>query len=238
MHHVNIEITHLCNQRCVYCVNDSGPHRTDVGFTLQDWKDFLIRAEKRGVRSAHVTGGEPFVWPHATELLAAIEDLSLGASFLSNGYRVKELSQKYPLIFSRVDVAQISLDSLDSEVHDRRRMLPGAWKQAVDAIIALSELGVRVEVSCVVSRENLDGLPQLAEFCHVTGCHLLLRPLRRVGRGENASLLDPQADALADLNAEISKRYPDVLTDDRFKYLDGIAGATRAVRSPHENISV
>jgi molybdenum cofactor biosynthesis enzyme MoaA len=59
--HFNLEITNLCNQRCLYCFNNSGAVERKGELPIESWERFLKRQAEQGLKSVHITGGEPFV---------------------------------------------------------------------------------------------------------------------------------------------------------------------------------
>lgn len=182
--HINIEITGLCNQRCFYCFNDSGPHRKSLQQPLSAWIKILKHLRCQGLKSILVTGGEPFVWQDTVSLLAAAQDMGLQTSILSNGFRIAELIEAHPTVFHRLTVAQISLDSMDPKVHNFRRGSATAWNDAIRAIEKLSEINVAIEISVVVSEDNLQELSDVANYAKQVNASLLLRPLATVGRAQ------------------------------------------------------
>ena len=116
--------------------------------------------------------------------------MGLRTSILTNGLRVAKLARLYPHVFCNLDVGQVSLDSAEPEVHNRRRGHPCAWDDATSAICALRHMGVPVEVSCVFSEENVGTIPALAQLCKEMGASLLLRAchaLWKMGRSNRAA---------------------------------------------------
>src|SRR3569832_2118835 len=97
--HLNIEITKNCNQRCLYCFNDSGPTPAMRSIAVSDWKRYLEGQIRHGLQSIHITGGEPFVDRNTLALLADAQRLGFGTSVLSNGFKIPELVTKYPQLF-------------------------------------------------------------------------------------------------------------------------------------------
>jgi MoaA/NifB/PqqE/SkfB family radical SAM enzyme len=183
------------------------------------WRQFLELQVEHGLKSVHLTGGEPFVNGRAIELISAAQELGLSTSVLSNGYRVPELVEQFTTQFKKLSVVQISLDSARPELHDSRRGKSGAWRQALAAIRALRRTGVPCEVSCTVSQENLGDLKKLASFCHRLALKLIVRPLAAFGRGKGTSLAPVQEALLRKTLAEIERQNPGTVVYDRFWYV-------------------
>jgi len=179
--HANIEITNQCNQKCFYCFNNSGEAKKDE-LALDTWLKVLQIMKKWGLKSILVTGGEPFMRPGIMEFFAGAQALGLETSVLSNGFKIPEFAQTHKEIVKRLKVAQISLDAMNPNLHNKRRGVSGAWKQATDAIKTLNCLGVPIEISCTVSDENVNELKNIAMYCKAIDAKLLVRSLVNVGR--------------------------------------------------------
>jgi pyrroloquinoline quinone biosynthesis protein E len=217
--HLNIEVTKRCNQRCFYCFNNSGIGSPASEFTADQWLKILRRLKEKGLESIHLTGGEPFAYPHAVQLLAGAHNLGLGTSILSNGFRVKELAHASPKVFRDLTVAQISLDSMNETTHNHRRGYPRAWRDATSAIRALRELQVEVEVSCVVSEANISDLQDVAGYCESNAARLIIRPMLLAGRAAAISQsrhFDVQFETIL---GALKPRYGTRIVKDRFYYL-------------------
>jgi MoaA/NifB/PqqE/SkfB family radical SAM enzyme len=226
--HANLELTRLCNQRCVYCFNDSGPERVNARADI-DWAGAIETLSRRGFRSVHFTGGEPFLVTDLLRLMRAALDRKLGISVLSNGHGVPRIleDQAGRNVLAKLQVAQISLDSMDRAMHDRRRGKAGAWTSADAAIRALSQARISTEISCVVDDENEDGIEALATFAREQGANLILRPRVRAGRAA-----DKQPYVIGERLRTVLNRFKHLLTDDRFHYVPrdgGNVGAPRGV---------
>lgn len=217
--HLNIEVTKRCNQRCFYCFNNSGLGSPGSELTPTRWLNILRKLKDEGLESIHLTGGEPFAYKHAVELLTGAQELGLATSILSNGFRVIELAGASPEVFRKLTVAQISLDSMKAETHNQRRGSPRAWDDALGAITVLRQLAIPVEISCVVSDENLPDLPAVADFADHMGAALIIRPMLAAGRAANikpSDTFDLQLHACVEM---ISSHHPSRVVADRFHYV-------------------
>jgi len=217
--HLNIEVTKKCNQRCFYCFNDSGKGQSSTELSLQQWLDILRDLQQKGLKSIHLTGGEPFAYKNAVELLAGAQALGLSTSILSNGLHLKGLTSEFPDVFRKLAVAQISLDSTDEATHNLRRGNSRAWHDAMSAIDALRQLGVPLEISCVVSESNLSDLGALAEFCQTVNAGLIIRPIIAAGRAANQKMTDSFAHDLELCVQSLTSSQHVHLVADRFHYV-------------------
>ncbi|HDZ20149.1 hypothetical protein LCGC14_0017040 [marine sediment metagenome] len=219
MRHLNIEVTHRCNQRCFYCFNDSGPFRKGAELSPATWLRILRAMIPMGLQSVHITGGEPFLWDGTVELLRGAQSLGLSTSVLSNGTHIPELAKSESRLLSCLSVAQVSLDAMTAEVHDQRRGISGAWRQAMEAIYTFFSLGVPVEISTAVSDGNVSELPAIAELCESLSARFLVRPLTVAGRASSYCGTKSFSYRLKRSLLLIRNSYRDLLVDDSFHYV-------------------
>jgi MoaA/NifB/PqqE/SkfB family radical SAM enzyme len=118
-----------------------------------------------GVFQLMLGGGEPFLHPQIFDILDDLIDSGIKFAVLSNGTlldrgaceRIAELERRAAGNF----FLQISLDSHLPAVNDASR---GRGREAMAAIERLAELGVDVQIACVVSRKNIAVADQLIDY--------------------------------------------------------------------------
>jgi MoaA/NifB/PqqE/SkfB family radical SAM enzyme len=218
MSHLNLEITRKCNQHCFYCFNNSTMSEKSGIISFETWQVILDMMHNSGLKSVHVTGGEPFIWAKTIDLLGYAQGIGLDTSILSNGFQIDNLAQTHVETLSKLKVAQISLDAMNLKVHDERRGTEGAGQQAINAITALRSLNVPVEVSCVVDDSNLNELVAVGMFTQSVGASLLVRPLVTAGRAEDRSLSLLFERRLQKAITELEANNV-IVTSDRFSYV-------------------
>lgn len=216
--HINAEITGKCNQKCAYCFNDSGSHKKSFHKSLEWWIEIITHYRCKGLESILVTGGESFIRPEIMQLLTFAQNIGLRTSILSNGFRIARLVPTHTSLFRNLMVAQISLDSVNPDVHNLRRGNAKAWLDATSAIEALSQLGVAVEISAVVSEDTIGELPCLADYAIKTNCSLLIRPLAAIGRAKSAHLSNDFNEVLQNAVAKLKAETGVSIVHDRFLY--------------------
>ncbi|MBR8837881.1 MAG: radical SAM protein [Stigonema ocellatum SAG 48.90 = DSM 106950] len=216
--HLNIEITRKCNQNCFYCFNDSGQFSNTEEIPLEHWKQILFAMKQEGLKSIHVTGGEPFIWSDTINLLGYAQGIGLDTSILSNGLRIVALAKNYREVLGKLRVAQISLDAMNPELHDRRRGFEGAWQHAMSAIKTLDSLQVPVEISAVVSDENIDELEAVGKYAQSIRARLIVRPLVSAGRGSHTQVSQLFPKRLARVLKHLKMLNLEIVSD-RFQYV-------------------
>jgi radical SAM protein with 4Fe4S-binding SPASM domain len=159
-----------------------------------------------------LTGGEPLMRRDITELATYASSRELLVVLGTNGMLITTARARRLSAAGFAGVG-ISLDSVQPEVHDGFRGVPGAWRGAVRGIRACVAEGLPVLIQMTVLPWNFDEVGNLIEFAHregVTGFTLYF--LVCTGRGETLSDItsDQYEQALTTL-AAAQERYPGMM---------------------------
>lgn len=152
---VSFTITGKCNYNCLHCFNaaDNAPLMSE--WTLDEAKALLKQAQKCGVNSVTITGGEPMLHRNFLEIVEEIykhgmyvEELNTNGHFIDRNMldRLKRIGCD--------SLIKISFDGIGH--HDWLRNREGAEKSALAAISACLENGFRVKVQTNVHRLNFE----------------------------------------------------------------------------------
>ncbi len=182
------EITYACNQKCAYCIARAGmpsPDELSPG-EVERVLDELIDLK---VGLINITGGEP--------LLKKDTALHIARSASENGIELELLTnamvitQKVAAEISDAGVrhAQVSMDCVHPEIHDKVRGTKGAWEKAVEGIQNLRNAGIHVLASAVVTSETLKYFEETRKFLNNIADSVKMVPVMPMGRGENNRLL-------------------------------------------------
>lgn len=176
-----VHLLNQCNLHCRHCYMNAVASGGDI-LPLDLVCRALNEAVLLGVRTVHLTGGEPFLYPEIRRVLECATERREYQLFIStNGTRIG--AQQAEWIRQARAGVQISIDGQE-DFHDRFRGLQGAFAASADAIRTLVEAGTTVTVVITVTRENLDSLPWLAEWgVRNRVSRISVQPLQAVGRG-------------------------------------------------------
>lgn len=160
-----------CNFACTYCYQDqyNNPNLELNNEVIDSFFNY-IKNEFAG-RNKYITvfGGEPLL--NSPKQKASIEyllkkasDGKLEISFVTNGYSL----ENYIDIFKnkKIREIQVTLDGTEL-VHDSRRFLKngaGTFSQIVRGIDACLQNNIEVNMRMVMDKENIENLPDLAQF--------------------------------------------------------------------------
>ncbi|UCC39060.1 MAG: radical SAM protein [Candidatus Aminicenantes bacterium] len=173
-----------CNLKCVYC---NCPEVKMIQMTTEQWKKIIRDLRSLGNIRFKFQGGEPTLRRDFRELCEEAQQAGMITAMPSNGI----LLVARPKLLDYLDELIISLDSPNEETNDLLRG-KGAYEAAVRAIDIALERGVRTFVNMVLTRENMNDLEEMLEFCEGRGIRLNAQPMMF-----ERKYFDPRALALA-----------------------------------------
>jgi len=162
---------YTCNFACSYCyqdqyVNQPGELKTGVIDAF-----FSYLQEKFAGRKKYITifGGEPLLnSPKQKQIISYIIDKAtlagLELCFVTNGYYLEEYMPV--LLKGKIREIQVTLDGTE-KVHDSRRFLKGGGKtfeKISKGIDLCLQNKINVNLRMVIDRDNIDNLPELADY--------------------------------------------------------------------------
>ena len=172
---IRIKTTDRCNMNCWFCHAEGAPSCSDI--VIDKTLKTALRSLRTVFSKAHLTGGEPFLYPHLEELLGILKEYGYSVSITTNG--CFELSQRIIGTIQYFQYINFSFHSLEADYYSKlSRGSNGA--QMVDRISsnirALSST-VPVRINAVVSGNGTEQrLDRMIEFAEDVGCELKFVP--------------------------------------------------------------
>jgi putative heme d1 biosynthesis radical SAM protein NirJ2 len=155
-------VTRACNLRCRHCYRDAGPRDPDE-LTTGEAIGLIDEIARAGFAILILSGGEPLLRDDLCELIAHAARRGMKPVLGTNG-TLLDTAAAARLKAAGLARAGISLDSVDPEVHDGFRRMPGAWDLAVGATRACSDAGLDFQIHTTVAAHNLAGLSEITDF--------------------------------------------------------------------------
>ena len=241
---VMFETTLMCNMFCEYCIFGEEGKFNDLQTRAQRDRIFQRIDEfcEMGVFALSFSGGEPLLNPSTSDYIAYAADKGLWTSMPTNGLLIK----KYADGVARLDMLEVSIDSLNEKRFAKRRGIDGL-KKIVDNLefVLQRRKPLTTQINAAVNLENLHDLPELAEFCRERDLVLHPEAVHNVMRnGEllpDAELHGTQIDKVEVMLRELRSAYPKNV---RFYthyyefYRNGGFGAKFPCRHPSKLISM
>lgn len=181
---VEIQLGHMCNNRCVFCVSGQ---ETEVGrakpLSAAPVIAQLDQAFEKGHRKVTLLGGEPTIQP---SFMAVVEHaIQLGFEeivLFTNGVKTARRSFIEAVVATGGNFTwRISIQGATKESHERTTRKPGSFDRIVRSMGHLKELGQRLTVNmCVVNSnyESVRHFPELLAKYGAVQLHLdMVRPM-------------------------------------------------------------
>jgi MoaA/NifB/PqqE/SkfB family radical SAM enzyme len=163
---LTVELTNICNLHCSYCLRDEDALYHDPAnyLPLDLFKKIATGArETMKIDQVTFTGGEPTLHPDFPKLLAAVAELGLKCSFVTNGWHFDRI---WPALAEQQNVVthvSFSLDGVTRESHDRWRGA-GSFDRVVRAFTRCWANQLPFNLKVGIRRDTLPELESIAIF--------------------------------------------------------------------------
>jgi radical SAM protein with 4Fe4S-binding SPASM domain len=149
---LHIEITSECNERCVHCYI---PHENKVNNIEPDlFYNILDQCIKMNLLHLTLSGGEPMMHKNFIDFLNKCNEYNFSVNVLSNltllNKTIIEEMKRNALLS-----VQVSLYSMDADIHDAITQVKGSFEKTKNAIIRLRENDIPLQISCPIMKQNI-----------------------------------------------------------------------------------
>lgn len=161
---LQIELTNLCNERCIHCYI---PHKyKNKIMSIPHYEAILAEANKMGVLTFVINGGEPMCHPEFLNMLKMANEYDFNITILSNLTLLTDEIIDY-IKKSHVSEIQTSIYSLDADIHDKITNVKGSLDLTLNNLFKLKANGVHVRVSCVLMKQNKDSYKDIIHWSKI-----------------------------------------------------------------------
>jgi MoaA/NifB/PqqE/SkfB family radical SAM enzyme len=129
--------------------------------TLENQKKYIDKAVSMGAELITFGGGDPFLDKNFRELLQYAARLPVSIQIDTNGLRLKE--EDIGLIKDTVDFMSLPLEG-SQEIDTLMRGNVTHFDTVIKWLQRLLDEGIKVKINTVVTKQNIDSLPLLAEI--------------------------------------------------------------------------
>ena len=167
-------LTHRCNLRCKMCgqwgeggiTKKRSSEHIHEELSLQQLKDIVddISGFKPSIT---LFGGEPLLFPGASELIRHIKHKGLHCLVITNGFLLEEMAED--IVKSGLDELNVSLDA-GGRLHDEIRGMPGLFLKIINGIKKVQDLKSSahqlkplINLQCTITKYNYQQLEQMLD---------------------------------------------------------------------------
>jgi AdoMet-dependent heme synthase len=147
-HHAQWLITRKCNYRCKGC--NVWKEQDQRELTAEEIKKGLDVLKKMGILEVVLSGGNPLLRDDIGEIIDYASKLFVTTVYDNGSMATKKIDS-----LRNADFVAISIDSLDEAKNDYIKAMPGAWKNAIQAVETLHSEGIKVSVTPTISQKNI-----------------------------------------------------------------------------------
>lgn len=158
---LHIEITSRCNERCVHCYI---PHENKENHIEPDlFYNILEQCKKMNLLHVTLSGGEPMMHDNFCDFLKKCNEYNFSVNVLSNltlinNQIIEEMKR------NRLLSVQVSLYSMDSNIHDAITQIKGSFEKTKNAILKLIENDIPLQISCPIMKQNLNSYIDVVDW--------------------------------------------------------------------------
>lgn len=160
---LQFELSSLCNERCIHCYIPNNKKNKGHNMPFKKVIELLDEFSKMGGLHVTLSGGEVFLYPKLKEVVQYCREKDLKISILSNLILLKDDDIDW-LKKANVSVIQVSLYSMDPEIHDLITTVKGSWKKTIDSIERLVKADIPIQISCPLMKANKVGYNKVLDY--------------------------------------------------------------------------
>lgn len=161
---VCLEITDTCPLNCLHCSGECGLSSRNI-LSLNTIKKFIDELSNVGCEILEISGGEPLVHPHLTQIVQYAERSNLETILYTSGTMLsRDVAQK--LKQSGLRKIVFNLQGALADTHDAVTQVKGSFNSGIDAIKTMKSLEFWVGAHFVPVRPNYKDLSGFVQLCH------------------------------------------------------------------------
>lgn len=150
---IQFELTSKCNERCIHCYIPNGKKDTGINMPVSKVKSILDEFAAMNGLAVTLSGGEALMHNGLADILRYCRDKDLQITLLSNLVLLRD--DLIPVLKeTNVSLVQVSLYSMDRDIHDQITSRRGSFEKTVSAIKKLHKANVPVQIACPEMKAN------------------------------------------------------------------------------------
>ena len=158
---IHIEITSECNERCIHCYI---PHENKVNSINTDlFYNILDQCKKMNLLHITLSGGEPMMHNDFIYFLKKCNEYNFSVNVLSNLTLVNDAIIE-EMKRNRLLSVQVSLYSMDANIHDAITQIRGSFEKTKNTILKLQENDIPLQISCPIMKQNINSYSDVIDW--------------------------------------------------------------------------
>ena len=160
---LQLELSSRCNERCIHCYIPNEKKNKGIDMPWSRFKKVVDEFAEMGGIHITLSGGECFLHKDLMRMLQYCREKDLKISVLTNLISLKD--EQIPIIkAANVSLIQVSLYSMDPDIHDFITTVKGSFVKTKDAIEKLVANDIPVQISCPLMKANKKGYDKVLNY--------------------------------------------------------------------------
>ncbi len=156
-----IQVTSNCPNNCPQCYMQRG----NKNISLDVAKKHIDQALELGARAVQITGGEPLVYPHLTELVRYVSEKGMYSFLATSGYG-HSYDKYLELKTNGLTIICVSINDIIEENNSKTR---DNYSQSLSAVQNACAIGLPCFVNVVLTDDNIERTELFGEYLKVLG---------------------------------------------------------------------
>jgi MoaA/NifB/PqqE/SkfB family radical SAM enzyme len=184
-------LTLACNNACAFCPQQEARTSPGGGFFSSEAIQDRLREAARLDKTVALVGGEPTLHPELFAFARLAREAGAEALVVqTNGRRLAYSSYARGLVEAGVTAVDISLHGTTAAMHEFHTRTAGSFAQTLTGIGVARGAGLRVGVTCVLTRSNYRHAPELVRLAAARGARAVqFAPAQQLPGGGRARAL-------------------------------------------------
>ena len=160
---LQFELTSRCNERCIHCYIPNGKKNAGFDMSFEKFKYILDQFVEMGGLHVTLSGGEALMNKDILKMMRYCREKDLQMSLLTNLIALKD--EQIPVMKEvNLSLVQVSLYSMDAELHDKITTVKGSFEKTKSAIEKLYAANIPVQISCPVMKAHKEGYDKVMQY--------------------------------------------------------------------------
>lgn len=158
---LHLEIISKCNERCIHCYI---PHESKINQMESDlFNNILLQCKKMNLLHLTLSGGEPMLHKDFCNFLRMCREYDFSVNVLTNLTLLNDDILQEMKLNSLLNV-QVSLYSMNSDIHDEITQVKGSFNKTQNAILKLIDNDIPLQISCPIMKQNKNCIHEVIEW--------------------------------------------------------------------------
>lgn len=162
-----LEVTELCNLKCVHCYEGKCHKKFDDSLSFDEWIDVIDQLSELNVKRIILIGGEPCCYRKIEDLIDYCGKKHIDTTLFTNATLMND--SLIDCLEKNKTRVKISIYGGDAEIHDKVTTIKGSFFKMDSNILKMRTKGIKMSASIILMKENQNELEKIKEYLSLRG---------------------------------------------------------------------